>query len=99
LQPSKMGARQGNQGSTPWPWRTSTTAQAMREFVSIPAFVSWLLKYCDEPFPMAAFEEDFEGCLWMPLDYLADLLSPAAITDLIDRVKVLDEIQIGTQQQ
>ena len=71
----------------------------MRQFISKPAFVRWFLKHCDEPFPMMTFEEDFEGCLWMPLDYLTDLLSPTVIIDLTDRVSVLDEIQIEIQQQ
>lgn len=71
----------------------------MRQFIAIRSFTSWFFKHCEEPFPYTQFEEDFEGCLWMPLDYLSDLLTPTAITDLTDRVKVIDEIQIEITQQ
>jgi hypothetical protein len=71
----------------------------MRQFIAVQSFVYWFFKHCEEPFPYTSFQEDFEGCLWMPLDYLTDLLTPTAITDLTDRVKVLDEIEIEITQQ
>jgi hypothetical protein len=66
----------------------------MRDFIKVNEFVNWFIHNCDEPFPIAQLERDFEACVWMPVDYLTGLLSDEAMSDLTLKVRVLGESQL-----
>lgn len=66
----------------------------MREFISIRDFLAWFFESCDEPVAILRLEQEFEGCIWMPLDYLTDMLSPTLMENLTSTVDVIEEIQI-----
>jgi hypothetical protein len=66
----------------------------MREFIKIHDFINWFIHNCDEPFPIAQMHREFEACIWMPVDYLTNILSPASIDNLREEVVVVEEIQL-----
>lgn len=66
----------------------------MREFIKINDFINWFLHNCEEPFPIAQMHMEFEACIWMPVDYLTNILSQSSIDNLRDEVNVVDEIQL-----
>ncbi len=66
----------------------------MREFIKIDEFIKWVIYHCEEPFPIAQMHREFQDCIWMPIDYLTNILSQSSIDNLISKVKVVDEIQL-----
>jgi len=67
----------------------------MNIFVNLIEFEYWLSHHCEEPFPIVQMEMEFESCMWIPLDYIKNLLSPTSVSNLLKKVNTVEETTLN----
>lgn len=68
----------------------------MSTLIEIPTYclttevLWWLARKCEENINLFRLEQDFEGCQWIPVDYLKDLLTESTLNLLLEEVEGFD---------
>lgn len=48
---------------------------------------TWLLFTCEDEVSLTYFEEDWDGCIWIPVTALLDYMTQDTLTNLLKTVK------------
>lgn len=68
-------------------------------YLDLKKTLFWLSYFCDEDVNIFHIEMEFEGCNWIPLDYLDQVLSKESLKNLTNKIHPLTQHQIESQNE